>query len=202
VTPLRAGMVKRADERTQNSCSPWFIEGEHPMSESVEQVLLPLMRDVMRVETMDELKQAFFEELVARQTEAEAGAVESAAETVAAEATVEQAEVTVVAADEAGEENVAHTTGTVADATTVGANGATDEAADGVKVARRRAKELNRRMRCWTDGLVIGSEKFVREVVSRARGVPIDSAHRVMKLDTGADRDDLCAWRRLRASGG
>ena len=79
---------------------------------------------------------------------------------------------------------------------------AAGEKVDGLTVARRGSKELNRRMRCWTDGLVIGSEKFVREVMSRARGVPIDSAHRVMKLDTGAERDDLCAWRRLRASGG
>jgi putative transposase len=215
--PLRAGMVMRADERTQNSCSPWFIEGEHPMSESVEQVLLPLMRDVMRVETMDELKQAFFEELVARQTEAETGAVATATATVAAEATVDRTAETVVSdaeetdavaqqtavnANGCEEENVAHTTGTVAVATAVDTTGATDEAVDERMVARLGSMDLNRRMRCWTDGLVIGSEKFVREVMSRARGVPIDSGHRVMKLDTGADRDDLCAWRRLRASGG
>jgi len=175
------------------------------------------MRDVMRVETMDELKQAFFEELVARQREADTAAVESATETVAAVAKVDRTAETVVSdaeetdavaqqtavnANACEEENVAHTTGTVADATTVGANWAADEAADGVKAARRRAMDLNCRMRCWTDGLVIGSEKFVREVMYRARGVPIDSAHRVMKLDAGADRDDLCAWRRLRASGG
>ena len=227
--PLRAGMVKRADERTQNSCSQWFIEGEHPMSESVEQVLLPLMRDVMRVETMDELKQAFFEELVARQREAETGADESATDTVAAEAIVEQEDATVYPADETAvsgaevmvadadtsvvnaEETevvcVAHATDSAAGATAGGSHEvagpvAAGEKVDGLTVARRGSKDLNRRMRCWTDGLVIGSEKFVREVMSRARGVPIDSGHRVMKLDTGADRDDLCAWRRLRASGG
>jgi hypothetical protein len=171
----------------------------------VEQVLLPLMRDVMRVETMDELKQAFFEELVARQTEAEAGAVEAATATEAAEAKAEQAEVTVVAAEAKGvdaEVTAYHAEASLGDASEVTGAVAADAVVDGVKAARRRSMDLNRRMRCWTDGLVIGSEKFVREIMSRARGVPIDSGHRVMKLETGADVDDLCAWRRLRASGG
>jgi putative transposase len=183
--PLRAGLVERADEFTQTSCSQWFAQGTHPLFESMERVFLPLMGDVMRVETMDELKEALRAELVACQREmqekaaADAGAIGAVIEapfapgsfTVDAEAEVLVLEAAVAARD-------------VADAP-----------------AAVRIMDLCCRMRCWTDGLVIGPAEFVREMMRKARGIPVDSGHGLMRLETGDDQDDLYAWRRLRASG-
>jgi REP element-mobilizing transposase RayT len=61
------------------------------------------------------------------------------------------------------------------------------------------ALAATRRVRHWTDGLVIGSALFVREIMRRARPAANIERHR---LDKSADGPDgamqICAWRRLR----
>ena len=54
---------------------------------------------------------------------------------------------------------------------------------------------IQRSVRHWTDGLVIGSELFVREVMSRYR-----PAHEVARHRMARSRDPAClfAWRRVR----
>ena len=56
-----------------------------------------------------------------------------------------------------------------------------------------------RRVRHWADGLVIGSELFVREAIRHARPSLAKPFHRIAKAApvSGAS-DALCCWRRLR----
>ena len=56
-----------------------------------------------------------------------------------------------------------------------------------------------RRVRHWVDGLVIGSELFVRQTMSRVRTEAELARHRLAVADaTGEDGPPLCCWRRLR----
>ena len=60
---------------------------------------------------------------------------------------------------------------------------------------------LDRRVRYWVDGLVIGSELFVRDTMRRARGEAAVAKRRLTRaLPTrpGAPAPELCAYRRLR----
>jgi REP element-mobilizing transposase RayT len=62
---------------------------------------------------------------------------------------------------------------------------------------------VRRRVRYWTDGLVIGSEIFVRDIMSRFRNTDYAEQHRVEPVqDPSRNSTDsasvLCAWRRLR----
>ncbi len=54
---------------------------------------------------------------------------------------------------------------------------------------------VQRRVRHWTDGLVIGSDLFVREVMRRYQLAPVVARHRLARTD---DSDTLSAWRRIR----
>jgi hypothetical protein len=54
-------------------------------------------------------------------------------------------------------------------------------------------------VRHWTDGLVIGSAIFVREIMRRARPAANIDRHRLDKSTDGPDGAmQICAWRRLR----
>lgn len=76
-------------------------------------------------------------------------------------------------------------------------NGVIDEVVD-------FATTVSRRMRFWTDGFVIGSELFVRNMVARYRPELPAVRHRVAKaeicqgLEVPVDTP-ICSWRRLRA---
>jgi hypothetical protein len=59
------------------------------------------------------------------------------------------------------------------------------------------ALEVRRRVRYWVDGLVIGSELFVRTVMSRYRTAEKLNRHRIALMENAA-RVPLCSWRRLR----
>ena len=67
-----------------------------------------------------------------------------------------------------------------------------------VKKAGDRApftQRIDRRVRYWVDGLVIGSELFVRETMTKARG----KAHmRKRRVTYSSDSRHLCAYRQLR----
>jgi REP element-mobilizing transposase RayT len=56
-----------------------------------------------------------------------------------------------------------------------------------------------RRVRHWVDGLVIGSELFVRETMRRVRTEPELARHRLAWAEVpAAGRNPVCCWRRLR----
>ncbi len=56
-----------------------------------------------------------------------------------------------------------------------------------------------RRMRHWVDGLVIGSELFVRETMRRVRSDAEVGRHRLAKAaPEQPDTSPICCWRRLR----
>jgi len=57
-----------------------------------------------------------------------------------------------------------------------------------------------RRVRHWVDGVVIGTELFVRETMRRARG-EVEAARRrlVWAVGAGGEPTSLCCWQRLRA---
>jgi REP element-mobilizing transposase RayT len=57
--------------------------------------------------------------------------------------------------------------------------------------------EVRRPVRYWVDGLVIGSEQFVRTTMSRYRTFEKLNRHRVAPMENPA-RLPLCSWRRLR----
>jgi len=56
-----------------------------------------------------------------------------------------------------------------------------------------------RRVRHWVDGLVIGSELFVRETMRRFRTEPEVARHRLARAEAASvGREPICCWRRLR----
>jgi hypothetical protein len=56
-----------------------------------------------------------------------------------------------------------------------------------------------RRVRHWVDGLVIGSEVFVRDVMSRVRPKATVAKHRLARAAASIPRvAPVCCWRRLR----
>ena len=55
-----------------------------------------------------------------------------------------------------------------------------------------------RRVRHWVDGLVIGSELFVRETMGRVRSRAEVARHRLSIASPGGDDAPVCCWRRLR----
>jgi len=57
-----------------------------------------------------------------------------------------------------------------------------------------------RRVRYWTDGLVIGTSLFVRDVMRRVRPADAVDKHRLAKSDSAAEAEAerVCAWRQLR----
>jgi REP element-mobilizing transposase RayT len=77
--------------------------------------------------------------------------------------------------------------------TTEDRNGKTDSAA----APAAFSLGAGRRMRYWVDGLVIGSEIFVRDVMSRVRPMDIVTRHRLAR---STDGPPLCCWRRLRVA--
>ena len=59
--------------------------------------------------------------------------------------------------------------------------------------------EVGRRVRHWVDGLVIGSERFVRETMRRVRGEVAAARRRLVRaVGPGAEIAPLCCWQRLR----
>ena len=60
---------------------------------------------------------------------------------------------------------------------------------------------LDRRVRYWVDGLVIGSELFIRDTMRRARGEAAVAKRRLTRAlpaRSDAPTPNLCAYRRLR----
>ena len=59
---------------------------------------------------------------------------------------------------------------------------------------------FRRRMRYWNDGLIIGSELFVRNMVARYRPALTAKKHRLTqaRLDETNQLVDLCCWQKLR----
>ncbi len=57
-----------------------------------------------------------------------------------------------------------------------------------------------RRVRFWVDGVVIGSELFVRGVMSRTRRAEEARRHRLARSRSGPSAQALYAWRRLRVA--
>jgi REP element-mobilizing transposase RayT len=61
------------------------------------------------------------------------------------------------------------------------------------------ALSARRRVRHWVDGLVIGSELFIRETMQRVRTEEEVARHRLVRDSTAAaGQDPICCWRRLR----
>ena len=62
----------------------------------------------------------------------------------------------------------------------------------------RFSTQVHRRMRYWVDGLVIGSELFVREVMGRVRGTEYMQTRRLTPTIDDRAADRLCSYRQLR----
>jgi hypothetical protein len=74
-----------------------------------------------------------------------------------------------------------------------------DEAIAAAGIEAPFTRSARRRVRHWVDGLVIGSELFVRETMGRVRTQAEIARHRLARADTTAvDAPPLCCWRRLR----
>jgi hypothetical protein len=65
---LRAGAAAKLEDYEHSSLSAWVRTGVHPCAETVEKVLLPLMRDVLRIDTAEELLQGLVAQLRAKET--------------------------------------------------------------------------------------------------------------------------------------
>ncbi|MDZ4200102.1 MAG: hypothetical protein U1E27_12555 [Kiritimatiellia bacterium] len=57
---------------------------------------------------------------------------------------------------------------------------------------------VSRRVRYWVDGLVIGSDLFVMNLMRRVRGEEAIARHRLARLKAQEEPSPLFAWRRLR----
>jgi REP element-mobilizing transposase RayT len=64
---VRAGMVEKAEDYPHCSYGAWVLEGVHPFEVQAERTLLPLMSDVLRITTMQELQEAIKTRLELRQ---------------------------------------------------------------------------------------------------------------------------------------
>ena len=64
----------------------------------------------------------------------------------------------------------------------------------------RFSTQAHRRMRYWVDGLVIGSELFVREVMGRVRGSEYMQTRRLTHATEDQDAVRLCSYRQLRVT--
>lgn len=155
MNPVRAGLATSPADYRFCSFGQWCGTGHHPYEAELRDCLMPRLRGLLQVETMDdlhtELRKAFAHEtaLDHHLNEAQTGA----AIAVAAE-------------------------------------------------KERFSLRLDRRVRYWVDGLVIGSELFVREVISRARP-DLDLAKRrlVHALQSNAPPAPtlaLCCFKQLR----
>ena len=58
--------------------------------------------------------------------------------------------------------------------------------------------QVHRRVRYWVDGLVIGSELFVREVMGRVRGMEYMQNRRLTRAIQEHPTVQLCSYRQLR----
>jgi len=68
---VRAGIVEKAEEYPHCSYGVWVSEGVHPFEDEVERTLLPLMRSLLRINTLEELKEGIRTRLALRQGERE-----------------------------------------------------------------------------------------------------------------------------------
>ncbi len=65
---VRAGAASKVEDYEHSTLSAWMRTGDHPCAKTIENVMLPLMRDVLRIETAEELLQGLAEQLRARET--------------------------------------------------------------------------------------------------------------------------------------
>ena len=78
--------------------------------------------------------------------------------------------------------------------------GAVDAAEEAVEKEPDFTLNASRRVRHWVDGLVIGSELFVRETMRRLRTEGEVARHRLARALPAADEEAVCCWRRLRVA--
>jgi len=76
----------------------------------------------------------------------------------------------------------------------------TDEIEASMAAAAQRPRfvlRLDRRIRYWTDGLVVGSKKFVLETAARLDGTDKAQRHRLQQAERAGHGVGLWAYRRL-----
>ena len=83
---------------------------------------------------------------------------------------------------------------------TEAATGTPGQAAEAANAAPLFSLSARRRVRHWVDGLVIGSELFVRDTLRRCRPEAPADKHRLAQATVPDDPTlpALCCWRRLR----
>jgi hypothetical protein len=77
--------------------------------------------------------------------------------------------------------------------------GAIEEAMTAAAKTPSFALRLDRRVRYWTDGLVIGTKKFVVEMAARSYGMERASQQRLKRAKRNGQDTDLWAYSRLRS---
>ena len=151
MNPVRAGMVKHPADYRFCSFGVWVQSGRHPFEKTLETLLLPVLRGLLGVESVAEVRRMLGQEFARHRAE----------EAHKAPAEVE------LEIQRAGR-------------------------------PMRFSTQAHRRMRYWVDGLVIGSELFVREVMGRVRGSQYMQTRRLTHATEDQDAVQLCSYRRLR----
>ncbi|MCE9616374.1 MAG: hypothetical protein K8T26_19045 [Lentisphaerae bacterium] len=154
MNPVRAGLAPTPADYGFGSFGQWTDTGRHPYAEVLEQRLLPRFRELLQVNTTQELRQALHREFTRIQ------------------------------------------------ATTVRVP--SERLSDAM--ARKGRPEpfttqIDRRVRYWVDGLVIGSECFVQSTVATMRTKHIFSKRRLSRAvgRPNEPRPDLVCYKHLRA---
>ncbi len=73
--------------------------------------------------------------------------------------------------------------------------------AEGEEADAGFSTRLDRRVRYWVDGLVIGSEFFVREAIQSSGGLLRHKAKALVQADSDDSHSALCAYKEPRAGG-
>ena len=169
--PVRANMV--ADPADYRFCSygVWAQTGRHPFEAAVRTVLSPALPEGLHGLGLKELRKALREKFARLAAEKSGGPAAGAQANTGAADTAQ---------------------GTVAPA---------QATAEPAPAAAEPAFTLSarRRVRHWVDGLVIGSELFIRETMRRVRTEQEVTQHRLTRSEEAAAGAAVtCCWRRLR----
>ena len=152
MNPVRAGLAHTPADYRFCSFGQWCATGEHPYGEAVSQHILPFLKGLLQIESLEEVRLSLRKEFARMKA-------------------VDQHK---------GEE-------------------ATRAA---IAVAAERepfSTRLDRRVRYWVDGLVIGTEQFVHETMLGTRSAKALRKRRLTRaFSATGDATPLCCFKQLR----
>ena len=152
MNPVRARMVAAAADYRFGSFGEWMATGKHPFAPALSTHVLPSLRALLHVQSLEEVKGELRKEF---------------ARMKAVDERLSEPEIGTAIATAAEKE--------------------------------RFSTRTDRRVRYWVDGLVIGSQKYVREIMLSVRGAAALKQRRLTRaVSPGGEPLPLCCFKQLR----